>query len=66
MKAPLLSKLLNSTQAAQFLDISKSHLHTLKRRGEIPFVKYQRRLYFRDTDLAIWMEKHMEEHTAKE
>ena len=66
MKAPLLSKLLNSTQAAEFLGISKSHLFVLKRRGEIPFTKYQRRVYYRDTDLVVWLEEHLEQHAAKE
>lgn len=66
MRAPILSKLLDSKQAAEFLGISKSHLFVLKRRGEIPFLKYQRKIFFRDTQLVEWMEKHMEEHTAKE
>ena len=66
MRATILSKLLNSTQAADFLGISKSHLFVLKRRGEIPFLKYQRKIFFRDTQLVEWLEEHLEQHAAKE
>lgn len=49
-------KPLNLEEAAEYLDISRSHLYKLTSKGEIPHYKPRgKRLYFTREDLNTWM-----------
>lgn len=48
-------KPLNVEEAAEFLDITKSHLYKLTSRGEIPHYKPGKRLYFLPNDLMEYV-----------
>jgi len=51
-------KPLNMEEAADFLDISKSHLYKLTSRGEIPHYKPTgKRIYFFPQDLIAYLKK---------
>lgn len=52
----LLKKVLNLKEAANYLDISTSHLYKLTSRKEIPFYCPQgKRLYFKKEELDSWL-----------
>ena len=45
-------------EAAEYLDVSKSHLYKLTSAGEIPHFKPRgKRLYFKREDLNAWMRR---------
>ncbi|MDB0603089.1 helix-turn-helix domain-containing protein [Tenacibaculum maritimum] len=52
----LLKQVLNVNEAADYLDMSKSHLYKLTSRKEIPFYCPQgKRLYFKKDELDQWL-----------
>lgn len=56
MNAPTYQKPLNVEEAADFLDLSKSHLYKLTSKGEIPHYKPTgKRLYFLIEDLLDYL-----------
>jgi len=58
MQTQNIQKPLNIEQAADFLDISKSHLYKLTSRGAIPHYKPNgKRLYFFEQDLIAYLKK---------
>lgn len=51
-------KPLTFDEAADYLDVSKSHLYKLTSKGEIPHFKPRgKRIYFTRTDLNTWMRR---------
>jgi excisionase family DNA binding protein len=55
-----MEKLLNERQAAELLGISSRHLHTLRRRGEVPFLKLGGRVLYSPLALQRWIEDRLQ------
>lgn len=55
-QAPLLLAL---DEAAAFIGIPSSTLHTWAWQGRVPCVRLGRRRFFRKMDLELWVERHL-------
>ena len=51
--------LLSLDEAAEFLGIPKSTLHSWSWAGRVPCVRLGRRRFFRKEDLLLWIERHV-------
>jgi excisionase family DNA binding protein len=55
-------EILNLSEAALFLDISRSHLYKLTSQKQIPhFCPQGKKLYFRRDDLQNWLQRNRQE-----
>jgi excisionase family DNA binding protein len=54
-KAEPLEDIMNSRETAQFLDIKLNTLYIKTHRGELPFMKKGRKVYFSRKQLLEWM-----------
>lgn len=48
---------LDLNEASKFLNLAKQTIYGLTCKREIPFFKRGKKLYFRETDLILWLEK---------
>lgn len=48
---------INTSEAAEFLGVTKSYLYKLTSKGLIPFHKPMGKLYFKPGELLEWVEK---------
>ena len=51
-------KLLNTSEAAEYLGIAKSSIYQMTSRKEIPFIKIGSRILFREEQLLTWLASH--------
>lgn len=47
--------LLSITQASELLNLAKATIYQKTAKGEIPFIKKSKRLYFQKSKLLIWL-----------
>lgn len=52
---PRESEFLTILQAAELLNLAKPTIYGLTHKGEIPFIKKGKKLYFRKSDLIEWL-----------
>jgi excisionase family DNA binding protein len=50
-----LPELLNITQASVYLNLAKQTLYGFTSKGEIPYLKRGKKLYFKKSELANWI-----------
>src|SRR5437870_1019317 len=53
--AKYLPELLSITQAAEFLNLAKQTLYGFTSKGEIPYLKKGKKLYFKKSELLKWV-----------
>lgn len=53
----MIEKLLTAPQIAEILQISKAKVHILIQRGEIPYIRLERNVRVKESDLLRWIEK---------
>ena len=51
------SKYLTIKEVADILDLSVQTIYGLVHRKKIPFIKKQKRLYFKESDIITWLEE---------
>lgn len=56
-----IKKWLRTDEAADYLGLSKTQIHNLKRNGTIPFTKLGGTIYFRRQDIDTVLEENYEE-----
>lgn len=52
------ASIMNITQVANYLDVSKSWIYKMTSSSEIPHAKRGKKLYFIKADIDNWIEKH--------
>jgi len=52
-------ELLNTKEAAQFLRLSPSAIHKLRKEGSIPFVQLGKKVFFKKESLVEFVDKQM-------
>lgn len=52
----MIEKLLTPPQVAEILQISKAKVYLMIQRGEIPYVRLERNVRVRESDLLKWLE----------
>ena len=50
-----LPELLSISQAAEYLNLAKQTLYGFTSKGEIPYLKRGKKLYFKKSELANWL-----------
>jgi len=55
-----MERLLNERQAAELLGISARHLHTLRKRGEVPYIRLGGRVLYAPEALQRWIERRLQ------
>ncbi len=59
-RSNLADRLLSQREAAQFLGISTRYLHTLRAKGQLPFLRIGNRIKYRLQDLERWAEERVQ------
>lgn len=54
-KGKELPEILNVDQAAEFLSLAKQTLYGFTSKGEIPYLKRGKKLYFKKSELEAWV-----------
>jgi excisionase family DNA binding protein len=52
-------KILTIPQVAEYLQVSKAKIYMMVARGEIPYIRINRNVRIRESDLMRWLEKQM-------
>lgn len=60
MKAPLLTE----AHAATYLGLSRQTLHAMRKRGAIPYIRYERAIRYRQEDLDDWLDSRLQNRPA--
>lgn len=53
----MIDKLLTAPQIAEILQVSKAKVYLLIQRGEIPYIRLDRNVRVKESELLKWLEK---------